>query len=143
MERADNHEAQFPRKKYRSVRRARSRQRAVIVHSPGLLEMTIAKKKPDDSAPVSETGEMPHIPRVIDYAFKVDCTLHLENETQVRREIEGKWCAIHLLNHDEWQADAERTLAGIVGSMHLHDPGIPAKVMRHVIHCWRKWCRKK
>ena len=58
--------------------------------------MTIAKKKPDDSAPVSETGEMPHIPRVIDYAFKVDCTLHLENETQVRREIEGKWCAIHV-----------------------------------------------
>jgi hypothetical protein len=53
--------------------------------------------------------------------------------------VRGKWCAIRLLNDDDWQANAERTLTGIVGSMHLHDLAIPARVMRHVVHCWRKW----
>jgi hypothetical protein len=142
MDPADNHEAQFPRKKYRSARRARSRQNAIIVHSPSLGPPTMSRTTEENtycSTQDPETREMPHIPRVIDYAFKVDCTLYLENETQVRREVGGKWCAIRLLNDDEWQADAERTLTGIVGSMHLHDSGIPARVMRHVVHCWRKW----
>jgi hypothetical protein len=91
------------------------------------------------SAQSPETGEMLHIPHVIDYAFKADCTLYLENETLVRREVEGKWHTIHVLNDVEWQKDAEHTLAMIVGSMHLNDSSIPVRVMRHVVYCWWKW----
>ena len=100
---------------------------------------TAAEGNLNHSAQAPETGEMLHIPHVIDYAFKADCTLYLENETLVQREVEGKWHTIHALNDAEWQEDAEHTLAVIVGSMRLNDPGIPARVMRHEVHSWRKW----
>ena len=100
---------------------------------------TAAEGKTHQSAQAPETGEMLHIPRVIDYAFKADCTLYLENETLVQRKIEGKWYTIHVLNDVEWQEDAEHTLAMIVGSMHLNNPSIPARVMRYEVHSWRKW----
>jgi hypothetical protein len=100
---------------------------------------TAAEGKLNHSAQDSQMREMLPIPRVIDYAFKADCTLYLENETLVRREVEGKWHTIHVLNDVEWQKDAEHTLAMIVGSMHLNDSSIPVRVMRHVVYCWRKW----
>jgi hypothetical protein len=75
---------------------------------------TAAEGKLNHSAQDSQMREMLPIPRVIDYAFKADCTLYLENETLVRREVEGKWHTIHVLNDVEWQKDAEHTLAMIV-----------------------------
>ena len=40
--------------------------------------------------------------RCIDYPFMADCTLHLEDGADVRREIKGKWSASRLLNEQEW-----------------------------------------
>jgi hypothetical protein len=56
--------------------------------------------------------------RCIDYAFTADCTLHLEDGTDMRREVKGKWSACRLLNEEEWLANAEHTLARIVGTLH-------------------------
>ena len=55
----------------------------------------------------------------------------------VQREVEGKWHTIHVLDDAEWQEDAENTLTMMVDSMHLNNPGIPARVVRHEVHSWR------
>jgi hypothetical protein len=77
--------------------------------------------------------------RCINYAFAADCTLHLEDGTDVCREIKGKWSASRLLNEEEWLAHAEHTLARIVGTLHQHDPIIPSRVERWTFHSWRQW----
>ena len=77
--------------------------------------------------------------RCIDYAFTADCTLHLEDGTDMCREIKGKWYACRLLNEEEWLANAEHTLARIVGTLHQHDPDIPSRVERWTFRGWRKW----
>lgn len=82
--------------------------------------------------------EQPH-KCTIDYGFKADCTLYLEDETLVRKLVEGTWFSSRLLNEAEWYANAEHTLAWIVGTLHLHDPSIHARVGKHVVHKWSGW----
>jgi len=74
--------------------------------------------------------------RTIDYNFKADCTLYLENETLVRKVIEGRWYSPRPLNASEWQAAAEHALAWIVGTLHHYDPQVPVRVDKHVVHKW-------
>ena len=49
---------------------------------------------------MSAAGEDDILPavkyRCIDYAFTADCTLHLEDGTDMRREVKGKWSACRL-----------------------------------------------
>ena len=77
--------------------------------------------------------------RVIDYSFTADCSLYLENETMVRRTIEGKWFSPRILNEAEWSANAEHTLAWIAGTLHIHDPSTPARVEKYTVHRWGGW----
>ena len=79
------------------------------------------------------------IPTLIHYGFTADRTLHLEDGTNVRREITSQWSSGRLLNEEEWLANAEHTLARIVGTLHQHDPDIPSRVERWTFRGWRKW----
>jgi hypothetical protein len=95
------------------------------------------KKAKPEEIPEKEPPEDKH--RVVDYSFTADCTLYLDNETLVRKTIEGKWFSARLLNEAEWYANAEHTLAWLVGVLHHHDPTISAKVVKHVVHKWTGW----
>jgi hypothetical protein len=74
----------------------------------------------------------------IDYPFMADCTLHLEDGTEVRRELRSRWYSRRPLNEAEWQSCAESTLAWIIGTLHEHDRGIPARIERWTVHSWQK-----
>jgi hypothetical protein len=74
--------------------------------------------------------------RVVEHAFKADCTLYLEDETLQRKTITGGWCSPRRQNRVEWEATAEFVLAWYVGLLHLHDPGVQARVAKHVVHHW-------
>src|SRR5215213_5336551 len=90
-----------------------------------------------DNAAEMPEEEPPEVKyRVIDYAFVADCTLYLEDETLIRRKIPGKWYTNKPISKDEWSSDAEMTLQWIVGTMHIHDPEIHSRVVKHVVHHW-------
>jgi hypothetical protein len=76
--------------------------------------------------------------RCIDYGFTADCTLHLEDGTDVRRKVRGKWYSSNRLNDAEWRSDAEACLAWIVGTLHRHASDVPARVEHWIVHSWRK-----
>lgn len=99
---------------------------------------TFAEKK-DKPEEILEKEPPEDKHRVVDYGFTADCTLYLENETLVRKKIEGTWFSPRLLNEAEWYANAEQTLAWLVGVLHHHDPTITARVNKHVVHKWTGW----
>jgi hypothetical protein len=93
----------------------------------------------NNTTQMSEKRPSDHSNRTIDYSFTADCSLYLENETMVRRTISGKWFSPRILNEAEWYANAEHTCAWIVGTLHLHDPTLPARVEKYTVHKWGGW----
>ena len=84
------------------------------------------------------TGQVAENQRVIEYPFKADCTLYLEEGRLIRKVVEGKWYSPHQHNDVEWQVQAEHALAWIVGTLHLHDPKVTSRVNKHTVQKWMR-----
>lgn len=93
--------------------------------------MTFAANSPDISREDRQS-------LTVDNTFVADCTLYLENETLIRRKIPGRWYSRTRPTADEWLKQAQHCLDWIVGTLHIHDPKIPCRVDKVVVHHWHK-----